>query len=328
MTRAASEPTERLRILSDPMRLRVLLLLERGELSVGELARALGTAQPRVSNHLRLLREARLLRERHEGRTTHLSLALRDDPAAAKLWDAVRDDVERMPEAAADRERQERIVEERRSRGGDFFDAVAGRWDKIGTDFATGVARERAIASLLPKDSVVADLGCGTGWIARSLVGVAGKVVCVDRSSKMLEVTRAKLSPPPPGVVLEFRRGELDALPIADEELDGAVCAMVLHHLHDLRPALLECRRALKPGGALAIVELAPHKESWMAESQGDLRLGLDPRDVLDALERAGFEDLVLESPRDAYRPRREDGARAELPLYTVRCRKPRRAAL
>lgn len=328
MSRLATTPVDRLRVLSDPMRLRVLLLLERGELSVGELARALGTAQPRVSNHLRLLREARLLRERHEGRTTHLSLALGEDAAAARLWAAVRDDVARMPEAAADRERQERIVEERAARGADFFDAVAGRWDKIGTDFATGVARERAIASLLPKDSVVADLGCGTGWIARSLAGVAGKVVCVDRSARMLEVTRAKLSPAPAGAELEFRRGELDALPIADEELDGAVCAMVLHHLGDLRPALSECYRALKPGGALAIVELAPHKEAWMAEAQGDLRLGLDPRDVLDALERAGFADLLLESPRDAYRPRREDGVRAELPLYTVRCRKPRRPAL
>jgi SAM-dependent methyltransferase len=116
----------------------------------------------------------------------------------------------------------------------------------------------------------------------------------------------------------------LDALPVADAELDGAVCAMVLHHLHDLRPALLECWRALKPGGVLSIVELAPHKEAWMAESQGDLRMGLDPRDVLDALTRAGFVDLALESPNDAYRPRREDGARAELPLYTVRGRKPR----
>jgi len=324
MIRAAPTPSERLRVLSDPVRLRVLLLLERGELTVGELARALGLSQPRVSNHLRLLREARLLRERHEGRTTHLSLAVSEDDSAAKLWNAVRAEVEALPEALADRERQERIVDERRARGGEFFDAVAGRWDKIGTDFATGVARERAIAALLPRESVIADLGCGTGWITRSLLGVAGKVICVDRSARMLEVTRTKLAPLPSGVELEFRRGELDALPVADAELDGAVCAMVLHHLHDLRPALLECWRALKPGGVLSIVELAPHKEAWMAESQGDLRMGLDPRDVLDALTRAGFVDLALESPNDAYRPRREDGARAELPLYTVRGRKPR----
>jgi ArsR family transcriptional regulator len=326
MTVLPASPTERLRVLADAMRLRILALLERGELSVGDLARSLGTSQSRVSNHLRLLREANVLRERHEGRSTLLSLAIVDDPVAARLWEALRDEVAMQPEAAADLERRERVLDERRGKDGDFFDAVAGRWDKIGTDFATGVARERALGALLPRGMVVADLGCGTGWVSRSLCGLVSRLVCVDRSARMLEVAAAKMPPLGPGVSVEYRRGELHQLPIKTDELDAAVCAMVLHHLEDLHPALGEMRRALRPGGALSIVELAPHKEAWMKEAQGDLRLGIEPRDLVEALRRAGFEDIALESPNDTYRPRRDDGARAELPLYLVRCRKPARA--
>ena len=325
MTVLPASPIERLRVLADAMRLRILLLLERGELSVGELARSLGTSQSRVSNHLRLLREAHVLRERHEGRSTLLSLAIVDDPLAARLWEALREDVARQPEAAADLERRERVLDERRGKDGDFFDAVAGRWDKIGTDFATGVARERALGALLPRGMVVADLGCGTGGVSRSLCGLVSRLVCVDRSARMLEVAAAKMPPLGAGVAVEYRRGELDQLPIETGELDAAVCAMVLHHLEDLHPSLSEMRRALRAGGALCIVELAPHKEAWMKDAQGDLRLGIEPRDLVEALRRAGFEDIALESPNDLYRPRRDDGTRAELPLYLVRCRKPAR---
>lgn len=334
MIAKSQRPADLLKVLGDPTRLRILGLVEREELTVGELARALEMAQSRVSNHLRVLREAELLRERHAGRTTWLRLAELDatpraDALPGRLWSAVRDVVPVLPEHRADVARLERVLRERSERAGEFFDRVAGEWDKIAVDFESGQARQRAAAALLPRESVVADLGCGTGWFARALAPLCDRIVLVDRSQAMLDEARKKLEPLPAGTRVDARRGELDALPIDDDELDGAVVGLVLHHLADLAAPTREAFRALKPGGRVAIVELSPHGESWMHETLGDRNLGLDPRDVMHALERAGFVDVTLESLEDRYRPRvpgDDADARAALPLYLVRARKPARA--
>jgi ArsR family transcriptional regulator len=318
-----------LRLFGEPTRLRILGLLELAELNVGELAKALGMQQSRVSNQLRVLREAHLLAERHEGRTTWLRLAVDGDESelVARLWSALRAEIPTLPEFTADVARLQRLLEERRASSRSFFDRVAREWDKIGVDFATGAARQRVAASVFSRPYVVADLGCGTGYLASALAGLCTRLVCVDASPAMLAEAKRKLEPMPPGCALELRQGELDALPIADAELDGCVAGMVLHHLEEPLAALREMRRALKPGASAVVLELQPHREEWMREEQGDRHLGLAPRDVRAAFERAGFADVRIEAVEDRYQPKRrhasvEDAAPA-LALYVVRGRVP-----
>jgi ArsR family transcriptional regulator len=323
--------TGALKLFADPTRLRMMGLLEREELSVGELARALGMAQSRVSNHLRLLRDAGCIGERHAGSTTFLQLHAREasrngDSGAGgtaligRIWGSVRGELEHMPEHSADRVRLERVLADR-AKEGDFFDRVAGFWDKIGVDFETGQARHRVAASLLPPGLVVADIGCGTGYFARSLMGVVGKLICVDRSQAMLDEAQQVLARAPGATQVEFRRGQLDALPIADGELDAVVAGMVLHHLPSLRDPLSEMRRVLKPGGVAAILELEPHPLRWTRERLGDHHLGLPAEHVIQALQHNGFVDLVHEPVDDHYQPTGPDGEPAHLPLYLVRAR-------
>jgi len=343
---ASAVRTSSLKVLGDATRLRILALLEREELSVGELSRSLGMSQSRVSNHLRVLREAHLLDERRSGNSTFLRLAgaagsERDgvDGAgvAVELWATLRERVAELPEHAADLGRLAAVVEERQRSSTEFFDRVAKDWDKIGVDFSTGQARQRAAASLLPPGLVFADLGCGTGYMARGLVGLCRRLICVDRSAAMLGEARERLEElaGAGGVTeLDFRRGELDELPIADGELDGLVAGMVLHHVARLDRPLSEMRRVLRPGGTAVLVDLAPHGEEWMREAQGDRLLGIDPADVTAALEAAGFERAVLETVHDQYQPTvpadiaaavGDDGPRerARLPLFLVRAHKP-----
>ena len=84
----------------------------------------------------------------------------------------------------------------------------------------------------------ILDLGCGTGFMARAQLCLAARLILVDGSPGMLEEARTRLGPLPSGSAVELRQGELDRLPFADRELDGAVCGLVLHHLPELGPPL------------------------------------------------------------------------------------------
>lgn len=329
MLTAPADPgrlTALLRVLGEPTRRRILALLEEEELAVGELARSLGMAQSRVSNHLRVLREHGLLRERRAGSSTFLRLAPgeEDGDLPARLWRALGPEVRASDAHALDRERLRAVLAERRERSRDFFDRVAGEWDAIGVEFTTGAGRLLCATQLLPATAVIGDLGCGTGYMGRALIGICAKLVCVDRSEGMLAEARRRIGPVPDGTEIEFRLGELDDLPVADEELDGALVGMVLHHLSDPLPFLREVLRVLKPGAALAALDLFPHDEAWMHEALGDHHLGLEPDRVVAALRSAGFVALSSEPAPDRYRPRTRAGEQGPaLPLFVVRGRKP-----
>ena len=341
---ASADITALLKVLSDATRLRILGLIEREELSVGELSQALAMGQSRVSNHLRILREAHLVAERHVGKSTFLRLAPggpagNGAAAGLELWGALRARFLETPEHGGDLGRLERLLDERQRSERDFFERVADDWDKIGLDFETGQARHRAAAGLLPPGRVLADLGCGTGYMGRALAGLCDRLILVDRSKAMLRRARERLERAPGGTELDFRLGELHRLPIEDALLDGLVAGMVLHHLPHLDGALEEMRRVLKPGAPLTLLDLAPHGEGWLREAQGDRLLGVDPKDVIAGLERQGLVGIALETPSDHYVPTRPPageqtgartnhaaGERARLPLFLIRALAPARA--
>ncbi len=321
-----------LKVLSDPVRLRILALLEREELSVGELARALDLAQSRVSNHLRVLREGDWLLERRMGTSTLLrSVTAQEEPAGdglgARLWATLRQELATLSGHEADLSRLTEVLAERRQQSTEFFDAVAGEWEKRGALFENGQARQRAVASLLDSGLVLADLGCGTGYMARALGSFAGRLICIDPSPGMLQEAQGRLKNLPESTEVEFRLGDFDRLPLESDELDGAVSGMVLHHLEQPDPALREMFRVIRPGGRAVVLELAPHKEHWMHKELGDRHLGLEASDVLEAMRRAGFEDLHIDPLEDRYCPTNSAETKpVSLPLYIVRGRVPHRA--
>lgn len=325
----AVDPGQVLKLLAEPTRLRILALLEREELCVGELSRALGMAQSRVSNQLRVLREGGLLVERRVGTSVYLHLALTEmDGLTGRLWREVRGELDSLAEHAADRVRLDGVIAARADDG--LFDRRANEWDKIAGGFANHLGRERAVSHLLTPDLVVADLGCGTGYMAEALLGRVGRIVCVDRSESMLAEARRRLQrtgAARPGTELDLRAGAFESLPIADAECDAALLGLVLHHVEDLDAVLAEVRRILKPGGTAVALELNPHREAWMRAALGDRHLGLAPGDVARAFSRAGFEDVAIDPVDDAYRPERPDdvgGDQVDLELFVVRGRRPR----
>jgi ArsR family transcriptional regulator len=320
MAPALATLTAALKLLSDPTRLRLCGLLARAELAVQELVAVTGLQQSRVSNHLALLKQKGLVRDRREGTWSFHSLAepRAGGPLSPELFEAVVRPWLTSAEGQQDQQALAAVLEQRRERSRQAHDRLAERWEE-GLEFAHGSLRAEVVAQALPRGLVLADLGCGTGYLTERLCATGARVLAVDHSERMLAAARRK----PWAVAVEFRRGELDALPIGDGEVDAAFANLVFHHLPDFAAAAREVHRILKPGGVVVVSDLLPHDAEWLREQQGDHRLGLKPEPVVAALARQGFVELAFERAIDCYRVAAPDGSALDLPMFLARGRKP-----
>ncbi|MCU1678181.1 MAG: Methyltransferase type 11 [Frankiales bacterium] len=282
-----SVPTvfDQLSVLADSTRSRLLLLLEQRELSVSELCTVVQLPQSTVSRHLKVLTDDGWVASRAEGPARHYRLAPDLDPAARGLWDTVRTPFAATPHAAADAARLPEVLAARASRSSQFFSTTAGRWDAVRADLF-GASADLALLGLLDDRWTVGDLGCGTGVIAASLAPYVDSVVAVDGSAEMLHVAAQRLHG---ASNVDLRGGQLEQLPVADGELDAAVLFLVLHYVTDPGRALAEAGRALRPGGRLLIVDMAPHDRVDYSERMWHLWLGFDREQLDDWLAAAGL---------------------------------------
>ena len=283
---------ERLSALGDETRARILALLERSELTVTELASVLQAPQPGVSRHLKTLAAEGWVEARAEGRNRHYRLAPELDEPARALWRIVRDQIGDSGIYAVDAERARGVLERRRLRSAEFFARAAERWDEV-REQRFGVATNLVpLLGLIQEDWVVADLGVGTGALAETLAPFAARVIGVDRSEQMLAAASHRLDRVSN---VELRQGELERLPIGDDELDVAVLALVLHYVVDPAAVLAEVRRALKPKGRVLLVDMRVHDRGpSYAEEMGHVWPGFAEEDVRGWLAGAGFRGVRL----------------------------------
>ena len=279
--------SELLAAVADGVRLRICRLLEREELSVGEVAKVLQGAQSSVSRHLSALHEAGWVQRRASGTATLYRLSADDLPEAARaVWAAVRSQLGADPHAGEDDRRLASVLAERNADTKTFFGRVGGEWDEIrrelfGRHFTAG-----GLLGLLPREWVVADLGCGTGDAAEVLADHVQQVIAVDQSPEMLKAGRARLAA---RKNVRFVEGALEALPMKDESVDAAVALLVLHHVADVRGALLEMARIIKPGGRVLILDMVGHDREAYKTTMGHAHLGFDAQEMEDMLRGCGF---------------------------------------
>jgi ArsR family transcriptional regulator len=284
--------TTRLAALSDPVRLRLMRLLEREELSVGEIARVLQLPQSTVSRHLKVLADTSSgdgswLVKRADGTAGLYRLVLDDLPVGHRaLWLTVRDQLEETADLAEDARRLQAILDERRTDTKAFFGRVAGEWDSVRNDLFGDRATLQALLPLLPHHWTVADVGCGTGNAAEVLAPCVSKVLCVDQSQPMLDAARKRLSA---FRNVEFLRGELEALPIQPGTVDAAVCVLVMHHIPDPAKATREMARILRPGGTALIVDMVEHDRAAYRHTMGHRWLGFGVPQIIRWLSDAGL---------------------------------------
>lgn len=313
-----------LKLLSDPLRLRLCALLARAELAVQELVSITGLQQSRVSNHLSLLKRAGVVRDRRDGTWSFHSLVepAVDGPLSPSLFAATVEPYLESEEGARDLAALDVVLDRRREKSREAHDRLAGQWQQLGEEFAIGTLRSEILAQAWPCGPRVADLGCGAGFLTALLAGRSDDVIGVDHSERMLAEARTNVTG------AEFRRGELDALPLADGEVHAAFANLVWHHVPDHDAAAREVHRVVAPGGLVVVSDLMPHESEWMRERMGDLRLGVKPDQVVGSLARAGFRDLQSEPLADRYCVQAPNGQRAEFSMFVVRGHRPDAAAM
>jgi ubiquinone/menaquinone biosynthesis C-methylase UbiE len=273
--------------LADATRSRMLLLLERNELTVSELCAILQLPQSTVSRHLKTLAGAGWVTSRRDGTSRYYALALDDrGPATRRLWSLLREQLSSTPGADQDARRLKGVLARRQSKSEEFFESAAGQWDKLRGELFGAASHFQALPALVDDAWVVGDLGCGTGQVAAALAPFVARVIAVDRSGEMLQAARRLVR----GLRnVEIRRGDLEALPIDDEALDAATLLLVLHHVPDPAAALAEAARVLKPGGRLVIADMLPHDREEYRKA------GREPYKVADlSLAEFGRKEIRL----------------------------------
>jgi ubiquinone/menaquinone biosynthesis C-methylase UbiE len=283
--RAMTSILKILRVVADPSRLRILLLLRSEELSVAELQEILGMGQSTISTHLAQLKQAELVEDRRAGKNSLYRLEIGSGQGIVEgLLTQAQGEI---PEAAGDQAAMRRVVKKRQEKMRSFFDSVAGR---LGKDYVPGKSWKgvaEALLRLMPP-MVIADIGAGEGAFALLLAERATKVIAVDTSAKMIEVGREQAQRH--GVKnVEYRLGDMEELPVEDASVDLVFFSQSLHHALHPERAVQEAWRILNPSGRIVILDLVKHRFEEAREMYADEWLGFGEAELEAMLEKAGF---------------------------------------
>ncbi|HTJ81414.1 MAG TPA: metalloregulator ArsR/SmtB family transcription factor [Polyangiaceae bacterium] len=303
-TTAADFPRwELYKLLAEPVRVHLLALVAEEELAMGELAELLGESLTKVSRHASALRDAGLVTPRKHGTWVLLRLAagLDADPV---VQDALRAGHALM-EKDGGRAKLDAVLRARDSKAREFFSRADTKGDASGPPRELG-AYLAALAPLFVGHALAVDAGTGDGALLEVLAPVFDRVVALDRSDARLASAAARARARGLDNV-RFVQGELDGPEVKDavsatrhEGADLVFASRVLHHAPKPAAAvralgqLLRKPKGDRPGGALVIVDYAPHDDLAMKEAQADLWLGFEPKELLSFAKSAGLSGAAV----------------------------------
>jgi ArsR family transcriptional regulator len=281
---------EHMSALSDPTRCRMLLLLEKHELTVSELCAVLQLPQSTVSRHLKTLSDDDWVMSRRDGTSRFYSMPVDDlDAGAKRLWPLIREQVAGTSGAGQDERRLRGVLTRRRAKSQEFFATAAGGWDRLRGELFGDQFFLWALLGLIDPEIVMGDLGCGTGQLTETIAPYVKRVVAVDASQDMLDAARQRVVA---ASNVDLRRGELENLPIDNGHLDAAVLSLVLHYSPAPARALAEVARVLRPGGRVLVVDMLPHEREEYQQQMGHVWLGFSEKQITRFLTSAGFGDV------------------------------------
>jgi len=284
---------EHMSALADPIRCRMLMLIEKQELTVTELCAVLQMPQSSVSRHLKTLADDNWVVSRRDGTSRFYAMSAGEelDPGAKRLWPLIREQVATTSAAGQDDRRLRGVLTRRRAKSQEFFASAAGDWDRLRSDLFGDTFFLWGVLGLIEPTLVVGDLGCGTGQLTEVVAPYVRQVIAVDSSADMLDAARVRVSA---ARNVDLRQGELESLPIEAGELDAAMISLVLHYSPSPGRALAEVARVLRSGGRVLVVDMLPHERQEYQQQMGHVWLGFSDKQIGKYLTDAGFSDVRM----------------------------------
>ena len=279
------EIIKQFKALSDPTRLRLLNILNQYELNVNEIVSIVDMIQSGVSRHLKILLEAGLLVLRKDGSFIYYAANKTQDSVLLINLACTR--LEQETVCVQDLQRAKQSITLRKNRTKRFFRNVAPQWDRLKKEVLGDFDLNRVLKQMALAGDRAADLGCGTGEMLGSLFMENKKnLIGVDSSPEMLEQARIKL----PGLnAIDLRLGELENLPMKDQEVNVVIMSMVLYHIFEPEKSIHEVFRVLKPGGLFLLADFEKHSQENIKEIIGGSWLGFDKQQINTWLSTCGF---------------------------------------
>lgn len=288
------------RAIGEETRLRIMMLLCRGELTVSEITAILGQSQPRVSRHLKILADAGLAERHREGawmfyRAAPLS---GQDPARQAVLTALGEIAgsgDRL--IARDRDRFDQTRLARAAQATAYFEANAHEWSRLRQLHLPEQDIEARILALAGEGPIelFVDFGTGAGRMLEIFADRYEVGIGYDVSHEMLSMARATLDKA--GIQhAQVRHGDIFAAPMDGQRADFVCVHQVLHYLAEPAAAVAEAARILKPKGKLLISDFAPHELEFLREEHAHRRLGFSDEEVAAWCDAAGLKLLKVET--------------------------------
>src|SRR2546422_11397839 len=280
-----------LRLLADPTRLRLLLLLQQEELSVAELQQILGMGQSRISSHLAQLKRAGVVSDRRVGKNVYYGADHQGrNLQRERVAEITRLLARELPETSRDRTSLKLVLHKRQDKARKYFDELAGKFGRSYVPGRSWQALAHVLITLLPQ-LTVADLGAGEGTLAQLLAKNARKVIAVDNSPKMIEFA-SELAKKHGFRNIEYRLGDMQEPPIAKNSVDLAIFSQALHHAPKPERAIKSAHSILRKNGRIVILDLLNHSFERARELYADHWLGFSEVQLHQFLEDSGFKNI------------------------------------
>ena len=283
-----------LRLLAEPTRIRIILLLQQEDLTVAELQEILSMGQSRISSQLSQLKQEGLVEDRRSGKNVFYGLAnpATQDESTVRLITLISEAADEIPDVPRDRDALHVTLRKREDKSREFFDRLAG---KFGREYVPGrswKALAETLFKLMPPQ-IIADLGAGEGTLSLLLAQRARQVIAVDISQNMVDygkdiATKQNIDN------IDFRLGDISEPPIDAEAVDLAIFSQALHHARKPLTAIQAAHRILKPGGRIVILDLLKHSFEEAKNLYADVWLGFAEVELYEFLRQAGFEDADI----------------------------------
>ncbi|MFT7185698.1 MAG: 2-polyprenyl-3-methyl-5-hydroxy-6-metoxy-1,4-benzoquinol methylase [Pseudohongiellaceae bacterium] len=286
-----------LKACGDPLRVKILQVLQSDTFGVLELTQLFNTKQSGMSHHLKVLSKEGLVETQREGnaifyRRPFIPQAGHDQYAIEQLFELI----DRFPLNQALAKQITNIWKQRAVQSQVFFAKNTDRFQAQQELIADHEQYANASLKLLnktsfPSTATVLEVGPGEGLFLKSLSASFMRVIALDNSENMLN--KAQAFAKNEGLTnIQFYLDDTKAFRTEQQKVEAVVMNMVLHHIPAPAQIFYDVFDMLKPNGVFVLCDLSHHDQEWSKESCGDLWLGFEAEELSTWAERAGFKEV------------------------------------